>query len=46
METYIIQTKNLTKKYDGREVIQNINLHVKPGKFTDYWAETARAKPH
>lgn len=33
METYIIQTKNLTKKYDGREVIQNINLHVKPGRI-------------
>lgn len=33
METYIIQTKNLTKKYDGREVIQNINFHVKPGRI-------------
>ena len=33
METYIIQTKNLTKKYDGCEVIQNINFHVKPGRI-------------
>jgi len=31
--TYIIQTNNLTKIYQEKEVISNVNMHVKKGEI-------------
>lgn len=30
---YVIETKNLTKKYGSSTVVDNINLHVPKGKI-------------
>ena len=30
---YILQAKNLTKIYNGKEVVSNVNLHVKKGEI-------------
>ena len=31
--TYIIQTNHLTKNYEGKTVVSNVNLHVKKGEI-------------
>ena len=30
---YVIETKNLTKKYGNSTVVENINIHVPKGKI-------------
>lgn len=33
MDQYVIETKNLSKKYEGRAVVDGLNLHVPAGKI-------------
>lgn len=32
----IVQTNQLTKIIDGKELVKNVNIHVKKGRFTDF----------
>lgn len=31
--SYVVQTNSLTKIIDGKEIVQNVNLHVKKGEI-------------
>ena len=33
MESFIIETKQLTKKYKGELAVSNVNLHIKKGSI-------------
>ena len=33
MSKYTIETKNLTKRYDGQTSVANLNIHVRPGRI-------------
>ena len=33
MESFIIETKQLTKKYKGQLAVNNVNLHIKKGSI-------------
>ncbi len=35
--TYIVKTNQLTKVYEGNEVVANVNLHVKKGEIYGFF---------
>ena len=42
---YILQTNDLTKTIDGKEIIKKVNLHIKKEKFMVFLAQTVQVKP-
>ena len=42
--TNIIQTNQLTKIIDGRELVKDISLHVKRERSTGFWGQMARGR--
>ncbi len=42
--TYIIQTNNLTKIYQEKEVVSNVNMHVKKGEIYGFLGPNGAGK--
>lgn len=42
--TYIIQTSNLTKVYQGKEVVSNVNMHVRKGEIYGFLGPNGAGK--
>ena len=43
-ETYIVETHNLTKTYSGRNVVNNVNMHIKKGSIYGFVGENGSGK--
>lgn len=41
---YILQAKNLTKIYKDKEVVSNVNLHVKKGEIYGFLGPNGAGK--
>src|SRR5690606_42028363 len=41
---YIIQTNNLTKKVIGKELVSNINIHIKKGEIYGFLGQNGAGK--
>ena len=42
---YIIETKDLIKRYGKFQAVNGVSLEVPAGQFMGSWGQTARAKP-
>ena len=45
MESFIIETKQLTKKYKGELAVSNVNLHIKKGSIYGLLGRNGAGKP-
>ena len=41
---YILQTSNLTKVYNGKEVVSNVNLHIRKGEIYGFLGPNGAGK--
>ena len=41
---YIIQTNHLMKNVGGKEIVSDVSLHVKKGRYTGFLGPTGRGK--
>lgn len=42
--TYIVQTKQLTKSYGGKEIVSNVNMHVRKGEIYGFLGPNGAGK--
>ena len=42
--SYVVQTNSLAKIIDGKEIVKNVNLHVRKGKSMVSLARTVQVK--
>ncbi|WP_246528960.1 hypothetical protein [Oceanobacillus oncorhynchi] len=40
----LLETHKLTKSFQGKTIIDNLNLNIKKGMYMDFWAEMDKAK--
>ena len=44
MSEYVIETKGLTKEYNGKRSVSDLNLHIKKEESMVFWVETERVR--
>ena len=42
--SYVVQTNSLAKIIDGKEIVQNVNLHVKKGEIYGFLGPNGAGK--
>lgn len=42
--TYILQTNHVTKSIGKKELVRDVNIHIKRERFTDFWDRMGQAR--
>ena len=40
----ILKTNDLTKKYDNKVVVDNLNIEIRKGRYSAFWVLTGPAR--
>ena len=43
--TYILQTNHMTKSIGKKELVRDVNIHIKRERFTDFWDRMGLVNP-